>query len=80
MHARVQKWGNSLAVRIPRAFAAETGVRDGSEVEISVEEDRIVVDPVPAPKYRLDTLLRRVSKSNLHAEIGTGRPVGRETM
>lgn len=80
MLARIQKWGNSLAVRIPRAFAADTGVHDGSRVEISLEDDRIVVNPAPAPRYTLHGLLRRVTKSNVHGEVSTGRPVGREIL
>jgi len=80
MLARIQKWGNSLAVRIPRAFAAETGVRDGSRVEISLEDDRIVVNPAQAPTYTLHGLLRRVTKGNVHGEVSTGRPVGREIL
>jgi len=78
MQTTIQKWGNSLAVRIPTAFAKETHVACGTAVELSVDDGRLVMDPRTEPEYRLEDLLKGVTKRNLHAEVETGGPVGRE--
>lgn len=78
MKTQVQKWGNSLALRIPKSFAAESNIAEGSAVNLSLVEGRIIVEPVAEPTYTLDDLLARVSKRNVHAEIDTGVPVGKE--
>lgn len=78
MQTKVQKWGNSLGVRIPRSFAAETRVEAGSTVEISVEKGSLRIRPVRR-RYSLRELLRKVTSRNLHKEVGTGVPLGRET-
>ena len=77
MVTRVQKWGNSLALRIPRSFAAQAKVAAGTAVDIAVEKGQLVVRPVRR-RYRLRDLLKAVDTRNLHAEVQTGRPVGRE--
>jgi antitoxin MazE len=77
MRVRVQRWGNSLAVRIPRPYAADAGLREGSTAELRVEDGRIVLEPVRIPKYRLEDLLERVSEDNLHPEVEAEGPVGR---
>ena len=78
MRAKVQKWGNSLAVRIPTAFVKEAQLAYGSDIEISVEDGRIVILPAPRPEIRLEDLLDRVSDDNRHGETPTGSSVGRE--
>jgi antitoxin MazE len=79
MRTRVQKWGNSLALRIPKAFALEVGLEKDGEVEISVKKGCLVVEPPVAPSYTLDELLAGVRPSNLHAETEWGPAVGKET-
>ena len=78
MLTKVQQWGNSLALRIPRSFAAEAEVEAGSVVDISAGKDGLRVRPVRRRKYALRKLLQGVTRRNLHAEVETGRPVGRE--
>lgn len=78
MRAKVQKWGNSLAIRIPQAFAEELGVRQDSEISLSLKQDELVVKPVRAVKYSLSWLLLKVSDDNIHYEVDTGAPAGRE--
>ena len=58
--ARVSRWGNSLAVRIPRAVAEESGVRDGIVVELVAERGKLVVRPTRRRRYRLADLLARI--------------------
>jgi antitoxin MazE len=78
MHTRVQKWGNSLGLRIPRSFAAEAKVEEGSAVDLSVKNGTLLVRPLRSRKYTLRALLRKVKPQNLHGEIATGEPAGRE--
>lgn len=78
MRVRVQKWGNSLALRIPKPFAADAGVEEGTVVDVSVVEGRLIAAPVRVRRARLRDLLAKVTKANLHDEVDTGAPVGRE--
>ena len=79
MRLRVQKWGNSLALRIPAAFARQTGVRSGSEVELELEGKRLIITPTPTGASSRTELLDRVTDENLHEALDTGRPLGKET-
>jgi antitoxin MazE len=78
MITKIQKWGNSLGLRIPKSFAEETGIEEGSPVDISLEGDRLVVRPLRGKRYLLSNLLSQVKEENLHKEISTGEAVGRE--
>jgi antitoxin MazE len=78
MKVQIQKWGNSLALRIPKSFAVQSKVEQGSTVEVSLEKGKIVVTPVAAPEYTLEALLTKVTKKNLHGEADTGAAVGKE--
>jgi antitoxin MazE len=80
MLTKIQRWGNSLGLRIPKSFAEQTGVKAGSTVDISIENGRLIVRSVRARPYKLEDLLSGVKKSNLHDEISTGEAVGREAM
>jgi len=78
MHAKVQKWGNSLALRIPKAFAVDTQLENDSMVEISVVGGQIIIKPVVKPDWTLEELLAGISKENIHNEVDTGLPTGNE--
>lgn len=78
MRARVQKWGNSLALRIPKSFAAEVGLQKETSVEISLADGKLVIRPIAEPKLTLKQLLARVTKENLHHEVDTGFALGKE--
>lgn len=79
MIAAVAKWGNSLALRIPAAFAREISIREGASVDISVADGVLLVRPVDETHvYDLDDLLCRITEENRHGEIATGRSVGNE--
>jgi len=78
MLTKVQKWGNSLALRIPKAFAVDAQLENDSFVEISMVKGKIVITPIQAPSWTLDELLAGVTKENLHDEIDTGFAVGKE--
>jgi antitoxin MazE len=78
MHAKIQKWGNSLAIRIPKILADETGLNTDKDVEIRVVDGQLHIIPIQDPHYDLDTLLDAVTPDNLHGEIDMGKPVGKE--
>jgi antitoxin MazE len=78
MKSRVQKWGNSLALRIPKAFAAEAGLRANGAVELSLVKGALVVQPVEPQSPTLEELLRGVTDDNIPSEWDTGPAVGKE--
>ena len=78
MKSAVQRWGNSLAVRIPRAFAQETRLGNGTEVDLRLKAGTLVISRVRKRRYSLSGLLARVRKTNVHSETGWGGPMGRE--
>lgn len=78
MQSRVQKWGNSLALRIPKSFATEIGLTDETPVELTLVEGKLVIAPLPAPRYCLADLLAGITPDNLHGEQATGAPQGDE--
>jgi antitoxin MazE len=79
MESVVKKWGNSLALRIPRSVAAEAGFEYGAKVSVRVEDGAMVVRPIARHTVvDLKALLRNVKKANLHGEVQTGPKRGRE--
>ena len=80
MTSRVQKWGNSLALRLPKALADDLKLKQGCPVELRGVDGKLVVEPHRPPQYKLKDLLKKVSRQNLHDEFKTGRPVGKETL
>jgi len=78
MRLRVQKWGNSLALRIPAAFARETGLEPGADVNLELDGMRLIITPAPNGPYSLAQLLERVTEENLHDAVDMGGPQGRE--
>jgi antitoxin MazE len=78
MLTKVQKWGNSLAVRIPKAFAEELGLKSNTAVEIGLREGQLVLKIASPRRWTLEDLLTKVTPENIHAEIDSGEGVGRE--
>ena len=78
MHIRVQKWGNSLAVRIPKPLAEDAKVEEGTVLNLAVSEGKVIATPVKKHKQSLKQMLAKVSRKNLHAEVESGAPLGRE--
>ena len=78
MNTMVQKWGNSLALRIPRSVARDSHLHQGSVVDIALIAGKIVVKPRRRQHYTLAQLLRGVTKRNRHAELDWGERVGQE--
>jgi antitoxin MazE len=78
MNTKVHKWGNSLAVRIPKIVADEVGIYEETSVELDNIDGKIVISPSVKRKYELDTLLSKVKKNNIHRETDTDDPTGKE--
>jgi antitoxin MazE len=78
MQTKVQKWGNSLALRIPKSFATEIGLLNDSLVEVALIDGKLVIAPIAAPTYVLDDLLAGITDDNLHTEMLVDESVGNE--
>ena len=78
--AKVQKWGNSQGIRFTKALLTEAGIHVGDEVDVSVKEGRIVVEPISKVrgKYDLKELLSRMPKDYQTEELDWGPPTGKE--
>jgi len=78
MKTRVQKWGNSLALRIPKSFAMDAGLQANAAVELSLIKGKLVVQPVPPQPLSLEELLRGITDDNMPGEWDTGKAIGKE--
>ncbi|MBE2219403.1 MAG: AbrB/MazE/SpoVT family DNA-binding domain-containing protein [Ignavibacteria bacterium] len=78
MNTKIMKWGNSLALRIPKSFAQAINLEEGNDVRIKIEKDNLIVKKAKNKKYDLKSLLAGINKNNLHGETDTGNSVGKE--
>jgi antitoxin MazE len=78
MKTTAQKWGNSLAIRVPKSVAVQVGLKAQDDLDIEVQDGNVVLKPHLRRVYRLEDLIKRISPKNVHGEIDTGTPVGRE--
>jgi antitoxin MazE len=78
VQTRAKQWGNSLALRVPKAFAEELGLWNGAPVEMSIEAGRLMVRRIPEEQVTLEALLARVTDDNVHSEVASSGPVGSE--
>lgn len=74
MNATIQKWGNSLALRIPMSFARNVHLHKGSPVDIVLSKDKIEIRPKNSAKkkYVLSEMVKKITKDNIHHEIDWG--------
>ena len=77
MNEKVSRWGNSLGIRIPKHLAQAIQLQEGDEIEISQEENRLILTP-NKKKYTLEQLLDGISAEHLHSEVDWGEPIGNE--
>ena len=78
MKTKIQKWGNSLAFRIPISFAKEINLHNGSFVNLSLIEGKLVAKPLNAKEYSLKELISKIKKENIHREFDSGNAIGNE--
>ena len=79
MKLKIQKWGNSLALRIPKALAIEANVESGSTVDLSLSDGELKIEPIEDREYTLEELLSGITTENIHDEVPTGTPQGKES-
>lgn len=77
MKTTAQKWGNSLAIRVPKSVAVQVGIQEQDELEIEVQDGNVVLKPQLQRVYRLEDLVKQITPKNLHGETDAGIPVGR---
>ncbi|MBI3993779.1 MAG: AbrB/MazE/SpoVT family DNA-binding domain-containing protein [Candidatus Lambdaproteobacteria bacterium] len=77
METRLMKWGNSQGVRLPKTILEEANLKTGDRVELIVRDGDIVISSA-RPRHSLQQLLSGITPDNLHGEVSTGRPTGRE--
>lgn len=77
MTTQVGKWGNSLAVRIPGAYAKELELTEGAELEVTRVGEGLLLSPRKR-EYTLKELVAQITPENVHGETDWGPPVGRE--
>jgi antitoxin MazE len=78
MRARVSKWGNSLAIRLPQAAVKSLRVHEGEQVEVSIKRDRLEIRAA-RPRYRLADLIAEITPDN-QPEVIDVPPVGEEAL
>jgi len=80
MRVIVKKWGNSASVRIPSGIMEAAHLSLNDAVDVRVEADRIVIEPIRSSEYQLSDLLARITTQNIHDEVRFGKPVGKELL
>ncbi|UNC91341.1 AbrB/MazE/SpoVT family DNA-binding domain-containing protein [Candidatus Contubernalis alkaliaceticus] len=78
MILQIKKWGNSLALRIPKSFAKEINLDTGTKINLTIENGKLIIEPLKQNKYKLNDLLSEVNENNIHSEYSTGKPRGKE--
>ena len=82
MSTKLQKWGNSLAVRIPDDVVEDAGFRPGTEVTVRKVRNTVVIAPARIKKsgtnIHIDEMIERITPETLHGEVDWGAPMGKE--
>ena len=78
MILKIKKWGNSLALRIPKSFAKEINLDSGAEINLTIENGKLIIEPLNQKEYKLNELLSEVNEDNIHSEYSSGAPRGKE--
>jgi len=80
MKTTAQKWGNSLAIRVPKSIAQQAGLKVKDDLDIEVRKGALVLRPHLRRVYRLEDLVKRMTPRTVHKEVDFGGPVGREAL
>lgn len=80
MKAVIRKWGNSPALRLPKAAIAGASFSVEQQVNLTVTPGRIVIEPIDAVEYDLEELVEGITARNSHGEVDFGKPVGKEAL
>ena len=77
MRVTIRRWGNSLALRIPKAVALGVGAQEGTELDLTVAEGNLIASPV-RKKHDVRGMIQRITAKNRHPETEWGPPQGKE--
>ena len=80
MTTKIQKWGNSLAIRIPKEFAKGANLQEGSVVSFSADGQSLIIKPRKKPVYTLEELMKDFNPKTKHKLIDWGPDVGKEIL
>jgi len=79
MKTKVARWGNSFAVRLPISAVERLGLKDGTPLELTAENGKLLLTPQHTADPELAKLIAKITPKNRHKETDWGHPVGRET-
>lgn len=79
MQLAIKKWGNSVGVRIPASILTALQLQADNLVDIRAENGTIIIEPI-RQEYSLEQLLAGITAENMHQEIETGEPIGKEQL
>lgn len=80
MKSQITKWGNSMAVRIPKEILEQTGIKAQQAVDIRAQEGAIVIEPALSREEQLKQLVEQITPENRHELIDFGEPIGKEIL
>ncbi len=78
MESVIRKWGNSPALRLSTSLMKEAHLSVDQKVSVTVQRNKLIIEPLVAPEYRIEDLVAGLSESNLHTETDFGTPMGKE--
>ena len=78
MSVTLRRWGNSMGLRLPKPLLDQLGLGEGSQVDLKVENGRLVIEPHRARRLTLKDVLKGFSPDDRPGEVGWGPPVGKE--
>jgi antitoxin MazE len=77
-YLQIKRWGNSLALRIPKAILTQLGIKEDDELKMNITDNSLVLTPIIKKEYSLSEMLSQISDDNLHDEADFGQPAGNE--
>jgi antitoxin MazE len=78
MSVTLHRWGNSVGLRLPKPLLDQLGLKEGSEVDVKVENNRLVIEPSRRRRYTMAELLEGFTPDDWPGEVDWGPPVGKE--
>lgn len=78
MSGKIQKWGNSLAIRIPKTYAEALELSEGASIKMKIMKDKLVISRRKKQDIKLNELLSGINEKNTHKEVVYQKPVLKE--
>jgi len=78
METKIQKWGNSLGVRLPKNITQNKSLKDGSRVLVSESDNKIIIESIVDETQSLSGMLKKITDNNIHKETEWGASKGNE--